>query len=146
MTTGVDVKKIDNRGLAALRGQVIEELKRRVRQVEGDLELLRTLIGEEEAAMNAPRRGRRGGGRRGGAKRAAKAGGGRRRKRGESWGVIEAALKKHGGSGKTTDLKAAWKAFGSKTPLGVNLAGHVKAKRLKKKGSGRGAVYSLAEG
>jgi len=138
----VDISKLDNKSLVSLREQVLVEIKRRVRTIETDLELMQRLVGEAGGGTGTRTRARKRG-----AKRAAKAGGGRRRrgKRGESWGIIRAALEKAGGSAKTSDLKSAWSTFGSRTPLGVNLAGHVKAKRLKKKGKGRQAVYILAE-
>jgi len=69
---------------------------------------------------------------------------GSRSTRGQGWATIQAALKSAGGSGKTVDLKPAWAAHGSSTPLSVAMASFTKSGKLTRQGSGRETVYSLA--
>jgi hypothetical protein len=80
----------------------------------------------------------------GGSSKGPRIGGGSRGPRGEGWDTIKAAIEANGGKAKAVDLKDAYAKLGRPTPLSVALASYVKGGKLKKKGKGREAEFSLA--
>ena len=71
-------------------------------------------------------------------------GGGTKGTRGEGWEAVKAALEANGGKAKAVDLKDAYAKLGRPTPLSVALASYVAGGKLKKKGKGRDAEFSIA--
>jgi hypothetical protein len=136
------MESVDVRSLAAEE----ERLAHRLRAIQALMSQMGAAPSWELSSARGGGRGR-GAARAAGSARAAGAGKSRTRrqgKRGGGWTAIETALKSMGGSGGSADLKDAWAEYGGKTPRSVALASFVKSGRLKKKGSGRSAVYSIA--